>query len=125
MDTQWPPIHPISDAALMTANLSVDIYYINIGEGDSAIYYLVQHPPVENEDRKPYVHRACLMDGGTSAGSGAIWEFLNTRVPQMYHWDTTQGHRDPKDVKFPPFDSIVITHWDFGKDFLRLLAAAH
>lgn len=116
MDVEWPPVKPLSDAALVSRNLSVDVYYVNVGEGDCAIYYLVEYPPPGHPGKKiPYVHRACLIDGGKPPGAGAIWKFLTTRVPDMYHWDRTQGGRDPEEVPFPPFDSIVITHWDLGR----------
>lgn len=89
---------------LLTLELSVDAYYVNIGTGDSTIYYLIQHPPANFVDRRPFVQRAVLIDGGKGPGGGKIGDFLE-RVPKLYRFEETQGERDG--LKFPPFDSIV------------------
>ncbi|GAW19373.1 hypothetical protein ANO14919_088590 [Xylariales sp. No.14919] len=109
----WPPPKAASDADLLTLELSVDAYYVNIGTGDSTIYYLIQHPPANSLDRRPFVHRAVLIDGGKGPGGQRIRDFLG-RVPDLYHFEKTQGERVDlgEQLKFPPFDSIVITHWD-------------
>ena len=90
---------------LKTLKLSVDAFYVNIGTGDGAIYYLVEHPPVASKSDKPFIHRAVLIDAGHGEPGGqAIRDFL-TLVPQLYHFDKTQGGRTA--LAFPPFDSIV------------------
>lgn len=103
----WPPAPVILDRQLYTVNrrLYVDVYHINIGTGDAAIYYLVEHPPPGSAG-KPYIHRACLIDGGLEdqAGSRPIQHFLS-RVTNTYDFSTTQGGRSG--LTFPPFDSIV------------------
>lgn len=108
----WPPTPATTDKQLYGTNrgLYVDVYHINIGTGDAAIYYLVEHPP-SGSVGKPYIHRACLIDGGLEhqAGSRPIQHFLD-RVKNLYEFSTTQGGRSG--LAFPPFDSIVITHFD-------------
>jgi len=94
------------DVELKTLPLSVDAYYVNIGTGDGAIYYLVQHPPPGTVDAKPFIHRAVLIDAGHGDnGSKAMNDFL-ANVPHLYYFDTTQGGDRPT-LGFPPFDSIV------------------
>jgi hypothetical protein len=112
MDDLWPPSEVADDKIKDLQRLTVDVFHINIGTGDSAIYYLVQRPPKgAPADELPYVHRACLIDGGEASGATAIEDFLKG-VRGLYRFNTTQGGRI--DLKFPPFDSIVITHWDKG-----------
>ncbi|OCL08911.1 hypothetical protein AOQ84DRAFT_31580 [Glonium stellatum] len=106
---------PLDNEALAQADLSVDIYHLNIGTGDAAIYYLVQHPTLDqlkaNPNLKPFIHRAVLIDGGKQRdGSINIRTFLHTRVREFYNFDDQQGGRTG--LTFPPFDSILITHWD-------------
>lgn len=107
MSGTWPPAAVSLDSQLYTVDrkLYVDVYHINIGTGDAAIYYLVEHPPTGSAG-KPYIHRACLIDGGLQdqVGSRPIQHFLD-RVGNLYDFSTSQGGRD--DLKFPPFDSIV------------------
>ena len=115
MSAGWTP-HEVADGQLSTlVGLAVDIYHINIGTGDAAIYYLVQYPPPDlkssNPGILPYIHRACLIDGGKSAGATQIIKFL-MKVSNTYQFSKSQGGRTA--LLFPPFDAIVITHWDNG-----------
>jgi hypothetical protein len=111
------PVRPLSNFELANRDLSVDVYHLNIETGDSAIYYLVQHPTREDEAKfpkanlKPFVHRAAIIDGGKEGGAKYIRNFLD-KAPLLYDYYDKQGGRDPTEVLFPPFDSILITHWD-------------
>lgn len=111
----WQPTEVTDDQLPKIAGLAVDVYHLNIGTGDAAIYYLVQYPPPDltraNPDILPYIHRACLIDGGKAAGASQIRNFLEL-VPQSYQFSKSQGGRT--NLLFPPFDAIVITHWDNG-----------
>ena len=42
----WTPPEVADDQLSTLVGLAVDVYHINIGTGDAAIYYLVQHPPL-------------------------------------------------------------------------------
>ena len=111
----WPPAEVADNQLSTLVGLAVDVYHINIGTGDAAIYYLVQYPPPSlkstNPFALPYIHRACLIDGGKSGGAEQIKKFLKY-VWLNYSFSTSQGGRTG--LSFPPFDSIVITHWDNG-----------
>src|SRR5205085_2599458 len=58
---------------------------------------------------KPFIHRAVLIDGGDKVGAGYIRNFLWNRVGQLYDFD---DRREGGPLTFPPFHSILITHWD-------------
>lgn len=102
----WPPVDVPDNQVHALPRLAVDVYHVNIGTGDAAIYYLVQYPPTGVTGR-PYIHRACLIDGGKKKGAGFIRRFFDTYVAVTYSWNTTQGGR--ANLQFPPFDSIVRT----------------
>lgn len=109
----WTPAEVTDDQLPSLTGLAVDVYHLNIGTGDAAIYYLVQHPPpnlkIANPGILPYIHRACLIDGGKAAGATQILNFL-LKVSERYQFSKSQGGRT--NLLFPPFDAIVITHWD-------------
>ncbi|KAI5358084.1 putative ribonuclease Z/Hydroxyacylglutathione hydrolase [Septoria linicola] len=92
-------------------NLSIDVYHINVeGKGDAAVHLLI------HQDRaftKPFVLRAVLIDGGLSTGAERIKAVLK-KIGPLYDFDAQQGGRtsDADQLLWPPFDSIVITHWD-------------
>ena len=100
----WPPAEVSDEQLSGEERLAVDVYHINIGTGDSTIYYLVQWPPQEKKDQKPYIHRACLIDGGEKRGARAIEQFL-MKVNDRYSFNAKPKGRP--ELKFPPFDSIV------------------
>ncbi|GIZ45483.1 hypothetical protein CKM354_000864800 [Cercospora kikuchii] len=93
-------------------NLSVDVYHVNVeGKGDAAIHLLIV------QDRaflKPCVLRAVLIDGGTASGAERIQAVLRDKIGKLYDFDRTQGGRTAigEQLEWPPFDSMVITHWD-------------
>ena len=110
----WTPAEVTDDQLPNLTGLAVDVY-LNIGTGDAAIYYLVQHPPsnlkIANPGILPYIHKACLIDGGKEAGAMQIRNFL-LKVFERYQYSKSQGGKT--NLLFPPFDTIVITHWDNG-----------
>ncbi|KAF7192539.1 hypothetical protein HII31_06130 [Pseudocercospora fuligena] len=113
-----------TDAEIYTSdlNLTVDVYHINVeSEGDSAVHLLVHQ---DDKFTKGVVLRAVLIDAGMPAkedsktpnlkgGAPKIRAFLE-KIGTIYDFDSQQGGRTkPEDqLKWPPFDSIVITHWD-------------
>ena len=121
--TARPPFGPIShgpdltDAELLQRCLCVDVCHLNIGTGDSAVYFLVEYPTAQQRTvnpawTRPYIHRSALIDGGLRSGAADITDFLVNRVYGIYDFNTAQGGRTG--LLFPPFDSILITHWDSG-----------
>ncbi len=105
----WGDQREATEEQLRRLDLSVDVLSINIAKGDSALYLLIQHPPPNATDTKPFIHRAVLIDGGVKGtGADAINNVLKD-ASKLYHYDK-QGERD---LQFPALDAIVSLNHGF------------
>lgn len=120
-------IGPLTNEQLYDGShdLRVDVFHLNIGIGDCSIHFLVEPKSAtrtlacaDPHLKQGYIHRAVLIDGGLPGraqhnGSNLIREFLTGTGAGLYDFDRTQGGRTGgHELRFPAFDSIVITHWD-------------
>lgn len=66
--------------------------------------------------KRPLILRTVLIDAGLEgANNGASRvQAMLLKIASEYDWDKTDGDR--VDLQWPPFDSVVITHWVSNED---------